>query len=161
MKRAFTLIETLIYIWAIMLLSLVFISMMNYYLNLKLSIVNIHSEVEIIVGFKLLLEDVKNVSSYNEDLKLIEENSLIFKYKNNYYQWVVISGRLYKIIGKRFKNKSWVKRRSNLVAQNIKSLKFDFVKDLNNKIIGINVFLESVKNKKYYGFVCLNNGIVI
>lgn len=157
-NKGFTLLESLIYISCLSLFALVFFAMVNLFINTKFSLSLLRSKAEIIVGINLLLKDIikaPNITSF----KSIGKNKLIYKDFDLDLDigWIVKSGNLYKYIGRySIDSDYWIKKRSNLILQNLESIDFKYNKDILNILIVPKGF-KSV----YQVFVLPRAGLII
>lgn len=152
-NEGFTLIESLIYVFCLISFTLVFISIVNLYINIKDNISLINYKLQIFTAAEILKDYLRRAPKFKY-FKSIERNSLIYKDSDLDVGFIVNSNNLYKYKG-RYINKKWRKKRSSLIAQNINYIDFKVEKDI------LIVDILDFKNNIYRFFILNRSGVII
>ncbi len=156
-NKGFTLFETLVYITCLALFALGFISVTSLYINIKSNISLLRYKINVLIGINTLIDDIRKAPDI-KSFKFIDKNNLIYRKSDLDIGWILSCNNLYKYIGQ-YSNNSWVKKRKNLVLQNIESIDFKY----NKNILSIRVSSSEFKNSycDYQVFVLPRSGILI
>lgn len=161
--KGFTILEMLIYIFCLFLLTLIFFSIANLYINIRSNIGLLRSKLEVFIACNILFQNIRKASDF-KFFKVIQRDNLVYSkvdLDNNLNNgvdigWLVKSNNLYKCAGKyNINDNIWIKKRVSLISQNIKFI--DFKRSLN--LLNI-IFKMSNFEDKYEIFVLPRLGIV-
>lgn len=151
------LIESIVYMVCTTLLYFIFlIFMYNYYQNLKLSLINTRSSLDLIISMDNMAQQIKYSNLVNS-IKL-EQTEFIYSISNETKQinrCLFKSNNIYKILGNYVEGYKYTNKAKSLVVKNINNLLFKYVYNKNNSLKAINFIIT--KSKNYEIFVALRS----
>ena len=140
MKRGTFLLEAIVYLTVLLFLSsLLFKTVIYSYKNYKELVISLHKNTNLLKAIDSLSLDIQMADAKNNNWN-VSETKIIFKQKNLYISWELEKNGLYRTEWSEDKEK-----RKNLVADNIKKIKF-LVKNNKNEVKSVTIELQVYRN---------------
>lgn len=163
MKPAFSLIESLIYLFCTVLIITFFLFFLQkFYVNCNNQIKKMHDYLEVLICADKLSRDFTDLDSNYNFWQDSSVSQLAYKTQKNKYIWCLKDNNLIKYSSNFDEQLNQFKKPGySLLLQKVENFKFNIIKDKKGKILGLNYNICRKTNKNSFSldnFIALRLG---